>query len=499
MPAAHGRRGAQVLALLAALTAVIAAAAGAAPLAAGATTPPRPSTSPATSTGPCAPGQLPTQLNTPAQPTHQTAGPRPSVTALPGGGSGRLACLAPAPVPTPAPVVAPAHVIGGPRLATTDVVTDLPAGVPRPPDNPAVSYVLADMDTGEILAAKNPHAWLLPASTLKTLTALVLMPSLHPDTVVVGAEEDTQADGTKVGITVGGRYPVDDLFNALVMVSANDAAYALARAYGGRDKLLTDMTAKAAELGAFDTVAGDPSGLDAPGQHSSAYDLALFGRAVMALPDFRRRVVQGPVSFPGGLMTPTGTTGPHTPTIGPAYQIQESNQLMPIYPGVIGVKNGFTQAARNTFIGAVRQGNRTLLVTVMGSPEPLTLNLPALLDWGFAYAGRARPVGQLVAAGTAVRPVELGPAGSAPATVAPATDSASGEQQDTTLTVDAVTEPLPQPAATPTPIERVIGSWWSGLPEVARWGLLAAVAVVGLGVALVVRAARRRPRGAYER
>jgi len=83
--------------------------------------------------------------------------------------------------------------------------------------------------------------------------------------------------------------------------------------------------------------------------------------------------------------------------------------------------------------------------------------------------------------------------------VAPATDSASGEQQDTTLTVDAVTEPLPQPAATPTPIERVIGSWWSGLPEVARWGLLAAVAVVGLGVALVVRAARRRPRGAYER
>src|SRR4029078_5957507 len=86
----------------------------------------------------------------------------------------------------------------------------------------------------------------------------------------------------------------------IVLMSRNDTAYALADAYGGRDKTIAAMNAKAAQLGAWDTVAVDPSRLGAPGQHSSAYDLALLGRAVMQLPAYRQVAATKTYTFPGG-------------------------------------------------------------------------------------------------------------------------------------------------------------------------------------------------------
>lgn len=439
----------------------------------------------------CAPGQVLTRLATPAVP-NAAGHAEPGATPLPQGGSTRTLCLPPPVTPQVAPRVAPEHVVGGPRLAEAGVVTDLPPGIPAPPDMPFAAYVLADLDTGEILAAKEAHAWLLPASTLKTLAALVLIPALAPGTAVVGAPEDTKAEGTRVGIVVGGRYTVDDLFNALILLSANDAAYALARAYGGRAALLAEMNLTAQRLGAFDTVALDPSGLDADGQHSSAYDLALFGRAVMQLPDYRRRAVLPSATFPAGLVTPTGTTGPRTPTQGPPFQIANHNALLRSYPGIIGVKNGYTSKARNTYIEAAERGGRRLVIAELGSPEPQAHNTPALFDWGFAYAGKARAVGTLVAPGTAQRPPELGPG-----PIGAATSSAP----ETTLVVQTRTGSTdPAAAPTATPVEHVIGAWWSALPDAARWGLLALVALLLVGILLVARAvSRSRHRGAYQR
>ena len=135
------------------------------------------------------------------------------------------------------------------------------------------------------------------------------------------------------------------------MASGNDAAYALARVGGGAGgvpQTLRAMNARAAQLGAFDTVARDPAGLDRPGQSSSAYDLALIGRAAMQLPDLRRYVTTKHVSFPGG----TGPDG----KARRAFVINNHNRLLYNYPGTIGIKNGYTVAAKQTFIGAASRG-----------------------------------------------------------------------------------------------------------------------------------------------
>ena len=93
------------------------------------------------------------------------------------------------PTPFPQPAWVADSVVGGADLDATGVVVTLTPGAAAPPTVPDVSYVVADMDTGEVLAAKSPHAWLRPASTLKTLTALTLIPRLDPRQVVTAKPE----------------------------------------------------------------------------------------------------------------------------------------------------------------------------------------------------------------------------------------------------------------------------------------------------------------------
>lgn len=304
----------------------------------------------------------------------------------------------------------PATVVGGPQLAQSGVIVDADQGVPGLPDVGDVSYVLADLDTGEILAAKSPHAWLRPASTLKVLTALTLIPRLDPKQVVVATKEQVEAEGTRAGMVPGNPYPVRSLFEALLMLSANDAAYGLADAAGGYDATLALMNAKAQQIGAYDTVALDPSGLDEPGQHSSAYDLALIGRAAMALPDFRTYVTMRDAVFPGG-------TDKRTKKTYKPFHIPNINDLLAHYPGTIGIKPGRTNRAQHTFIGAATRDGRSLIVAQMGSTSGSWKPTAALLDWGFANADHVTPVGRLVKPGGAVRPRPLDSAQAAQAPV----------------------------------------------------------------------------------
>ncbi|GAB3066831.1 D-alanyl-D-alanine carboxypeptidase family protein [Pedococcus soli] len=304
-------------------------------------------------------------------------------------------------LPVPRATVRPELSIGGPRLASTGLVTDLPAGVPAPPALKNVAWLLADMDTGEVVAAKAPHARLLPASTLKTLTALTLIPKVGPDRVITATAADANADGTRVGIVPGATYTSRQLFEALLMSSGNDAAYALAGAGGGRAATLAAMNAKARYLGAHDTVAKDPSGLDVRGQTSSAYDLALIGRAAMQLPEFRRYVTTKQAQFPG-------RTDPKTKKRA-TYVINNHNKLLYNYDGTIGIKNGYTVAAHRTFISAVTRGGKTYLLTEMYGLDGSWRPQAAMYDWAFRYGSRARPVGTLVAPGTVTAPPRLPP------------------------------------------------------------------------------------------
>ncbi|GAA2493328.1 hypothetical protein [Terrabacter carboxydivorans] len=323
-----------------------------------------------------------------------------------------LVCRNAPPVPFPHAAWQPDTVVGGSRLAETGVIVDRPVSVPAPPAVYDVSYVIADLDTGEILAAKSPHAWLRPASTLKTLTALTLMPRLDPHQVVVAGQDAQDAAGSRVGVLAGNRYPVSSLFDAMLMFSANDAVYALADAAGGYEETAALMNQKADEVGAHDTLTVDPSGLDDGAQRSSAYDLAVIGRDAMRLPDFRATITKRDTVFPGG----KDARG----KVWPAFHVYNINELLAHYPGAIGIKPGRTDRAQHTFIGAATRGGRTLIVSQMGSITGSWKPTAALLDWGFANADRVTPVGRLVDPGEARAP--------SPAPTLPAlpTDGATG-------------------------------------------------------------------------
>ena len=271
---------------------------------------------------------------------------------------------------------------------------------------PGASFVLADMDTGQILVARAPHARRLPASTLKTLTALTLIPLLDAKAKILVQPADVRAEGTHLGILAGTSYSVGTLLQGMLMVSGNDAAYALARGNHSMAVTLRAMNATAAELNAFDTVAKDPSGLDKPGQSTSAYDLALIGRAAMKLPDFRRYVITKQGSVPGG----RSADG----KLQPGFKISSHNHLLFNYPGAIGVKSGYTIAAQQTFIGAATRAGKTYIVTQMASPNGSWRPHAALLDWAFAHGTSVTPIGSLVEPGVPPTPQVTAAAGSVP-------------------------------------------------------------------------------------
>ena len=274
--------------------------------------------------------------------------------------------------------------IGGPLLASTGVVVQRLPGAPQLPGGLDMgSWLVADADTGEVLAAKAPHERFLPASTLKTLTAITLIPRLSPKQVQKASYDDVAVDGSKVGLVTGYPYSVDTLFTALMVVSGNDAAGALAEAAGGIPRTVRLMNAEAAHLQALDTVARTPSGLDAPGESSSAYDLALIAREGLSMPAFRHYVgtVRATVPAPRGRH----------------FEIYTHNRLLTSYRGDIGIKNGYTVAAGGTYVGAATRGGHTIIVTLMHANPNFWSQARELLDWGFAAEGKVVPVGTLVA------------------------------------------------------------------------------------------------------
>ncbi|MCM3926485.1 serine hydrolase, partial [Frankia sp. AiPs1] len=273
-----------------------------------------------------------------------------------------------------------------------------PEGSPAPPAPAgltAQAWLVADAGSGAVLAASRPHAPDLPASTMKILTALTVLPGLPPDRVITVDDNAPRVDGTKVGLVPGVGYTVRDLATAMMISSGNDATVALVEAAGGTATVLARMNALAASLGARETVAGDPTGLDSPGQVTSVYDLAVLGRAALNDPS-----VRGYLTIPRASLTGRGDQ---------RFEIQNHNSLLRTYDGAVGVKNGYTVAAGATFVGAATRGGRTLIVALLRAAPAYGTDARALLDWGFAHAGQVTPVGYLPnpaasAAGEATRP-----------------------------------------------------------------------------------------------
>src|ERR1700761_1826542 len=176
-----------------------------------------------------------------------------------------------------------------------------PAGSVPIPDGPAPAWIVADMDSGQVLAGRDMDIAHPPASTIKTLLALTALDELPDlDATVVGTEADTQVECNCVGIKPGGTYTARQLLDAVLLVSGNDAANALADMIGGYDAAVAKMNAKAAAIGAVNTHAATPSGLDGAGGSgfTTPRDLAIIFRAAMADPTFAQITSQPVAQFP---------------------------------------------------------------------------------------------------------------------------------------------------------------------------------------------------------
>ena len=167
-----------------------------------------------------------------------------------------------------------------------------PVGNVAPPDGPAPAWIVADMDTGQVLAEREMNVPHPPASTIKTLLVLTALDEVtNLDATVVGTEADTHVECSCAGIEPGRTYTARQLLDAILLMSGNDAANALADMIGGYDTAVAKMNAKAASIGALGTHASTPSGLDGPGGAGATTprDLAVIFRAAMANPVFARR------------------------------------------------------------------------------------------------------------------------------------------------------------------------------------------------------------------
>jgi serine-type D-Ala-D-Ala carboxypeptidase (penicillin-binding protein 5/6) len=251
-----------------------------------------------------------------------------------------------------------------------------PIGSVPVPDGPAPSWIIADINTGQVLAGRDMYAPHPPASTIKTLLALTALDEVNLDATVVATPANTNVECNCAGVQPGSSYTARQLLDAVLLVSGNDAANTLADMLGGYDVAVDKMNAKAVAIGATNTRATSPSGLDGPGGPgwTTPHDLAAIFRAALANPVFAQITAAPAAPFPTG--------SGERPLVN-------QNELLVRYPGAIGGKTGFTNAARKTYVGAADRNGRRLVIAMMyglvrdGGPTYWD-QAAMLLDWGFA-------------------------------------------------------------------------------------------------------------------
>ncbi|MFD8405718.1 D-alanyl-D-alanine carboxypeptidase family protein [Streptomyces anulatus] len=292
--------------------------------------------------------------------------------------------------------------LGGEQLGRAGTQVNLGPGAPvLPKELTGRSWIVADAENGDVLAAHNSHWRLPPASTLKMLFADTVLPALQPTTLTHKVSESELAgvgEGSSlVGIKENHTYTVHDLWLGVFLRSGNDAVHVLSEMYGGIPKTVAAMQKHAEELQALDTRVVSPDGYDAPRQVSSAYDLTLIARSGLQKKDFREYAATASADFPGEEKKGKKRD---------SFEIQNTNRLITgdigvdPYQGIAGVKNGYTTHAGNTFTGVAERNGKVLLVTVMNpsaeESHAVYKEAANLLDWGFAASGKVTPVGELV-------------------------------------------------------------------------------------------------------
>ena len=234
------------------------------------------------------------------------------------------------------------------------------------------SGLLFDLDTGEVLWRRLPDRVLPIASLTKMMTALIVVQREKPTAKVLVTKEALAYKGSGVGVLPRGkRIKLETMLNGLLLPSGNDAAIALAQRVSGTvRRFVGQMNDKARALGLACTRFSSPSGFVDAGNHSCATDLAAIARAVLDQPRLarivRRRRAILPFPIKGGRI----------------YLFNNNPLLRTGYPGTIGVKTGFTNAAGRCLVAAAERGGRRLGIVLLHSPDP-GRQAQVLLDRGF--------------------------------------------------------------------------------------------------------------------
>ena len=248
----------------------------------------------------------------------------------------------------------------------------------QPPDAIlARSAMLVDANTGEILYARNPDLELLPASTTKLMTALIVYERLGGMKGQVRITEDDRAEPSNIPVVPGETISVNTLFHAMLIESCNDSARALGRAVAGSDAAFINMmNQRALALGCFHTHFHNPNGLPAPaGTHfTTSADLMTIFRNVLRYPEMAEIMSTKEYAI-------DTESGHHI--------LRNHNRLLGYYPGMGPAKTGWTEASRHTYAASVTQGGRTILLTLLDSPNKWA-DAQILFNWGFAQPMQSR-------------------------------------------------------------------------------------------------------------
>jgi serine-type D-Ala-D-Ala carboxypeptidase (penicillin-binding protein 5/6) len=241
----------------------------------------------------------------------------------------------------------------------------------------AVAALVMDAKTGEILFEKNAHVPLPMASTTKVMTGLLGVERLRPHEVIHVSAYAASMNPSKIYLRPGEVMRADDLLQAILLKSANDASVALAEKISGSEAAFARlMTRRAHELGALNTHFENASGLPADDHYSTAYDLAIILRYAMQRLDFAEIMQMKTASIES--------------VAGRAWTVRNHNRLLWTFPGALGGKTGWTRASRHCYVGMVEQGGRTLIVSVLASSH-LWNDINELLLYGFSPSGSEEP------------------------------------------------------------------------------------------------------------
>lgn len=235
------------------------------------------------------------------------------------------------------------------------------------------SYLMLNLQTGERLLEKNGDTHRAPASTVKLLTGLLVHEKLQADELITLGEE-VKVEGSVLGFKPGDKILVKDLFTAMYVYSANDAANALAvAAYGTKEKFIQAMNSYAAELGCQDSQFKTADGMPAEDQYTTAKDLAIIAAKVTETPVLMDYINQKKASVEW-----TDANGWKQ-----VREISNTNQLLGIYPGDQGLKTGTTTEAGQCLVTYITSEDGDLLLVLLGSKQRYT-DTVELLDQGMA-------------------------------------------------------------------------------------------------------------------